>query len=188
MVAMRRVFAPCVLMIGAALVAAPARAQRETHTVTRPVTRESRPVRVLRSWEETVKAAGRGEYTRRVEVVFDYEKGVARQNYYSTDGLLYDSREIKQNMPAPSAEEIAEAQDLILRDAELSRIVARRAAVFEGGFILEEGRGFPCGPGSRCLQVQLLTPDHSGLIRWTVVDLVKRQIAYPVFVPKGANP
>jgi len=184
---MRTVFGPCVLMIGAALVAAPARAQRQTRTVTRTVTRESRPVRLLRGWEETVKETGR-EYRRRVEVVFDYEKGVARQNYYSTDGLLYGFREIKQNMPAPSPEEIAEAQDLILRDPELSRIVARRSAVFEGGFILEEGSGLPCGPGSRCLQIQLLTPDHSGLIRWTVVDLVKLEIAYPVFVPKGANP
>jgi len=45
----------------------------------------------------------------------------------------------------------------------------------------------PCGPGSRCLQIQILTPDNLGLLRWTVVDLVQRRIAYPVYVPRGVN-
>ena len=180
---MRRAFAPLTLAVGAILLCAAAIAARP-----QPVTRVSRPVRLLRSWTETIKASGGREYVRRVELLFDYDKGVARENYYTPEGRLYGSREIKQNQPQPSAEEIAEAKELILRDADLARIVERRAAAFNGGFLLEEARGQPCGPGSRCLQIQLLTPDQSGLLRWTVVDLAQRKIAYPVYVPRGVNP
>jgi hypothetical protein len=122
-----------------------------------------------------------------VELVFDYEKGFAQENYYTSQGRPAGSRRVKQGQPQPSAEEIAEATELIRRDHALARIVARRAAEFDGGFLLEEARGQPCGPGSRCIQLQILTPDHSGLLRWTVVDLVGQRIAYPVYVPKGVR-
>jgi len=181
---MRRAFAPRILAVGATLVCAATLALAE-----RPleITRTSRPVRLLRSWNETIKASGGREYVRRVELLFDYEKAVARENYYTPEGRLYGSREIKQNQPQPSAEEIDEAKQLIQADAELARIVERRSAAFNGGFLLEEARGMPCGPGSRCLQIQLLTSDHLGLLRWTVVDLVQRRIAYPVYVPRGGS-
>ncbi len=146
------------------------------------VTRTSRPVRLLRTWEETIKAGGR-EFPRRVEVLFDYGQGVARENYYTLDGQLVGSKKITQNMPGPSREEIAEAFAVVRADPELDRIASRRSAVFEGGFALEEGRGERCGPGSRCLQVQLISPDRVGLIRWVVVDLVKREIVYRAYTP-----
>jgi hypothetical protein len=41
----------------------------------------------------------------------------------------------------------------------------------------------PCGPGSRCLHVFLLSSDRAGTIRRVVVDLVKREVVYPVYVP-----
>jgi len=56
-------------------------------------------------------------------------------------------------------------------------------AVLEGGFVIEEGRGKACGPRSRCLLIQVLSPDRSGLIRAMGVDLVKRNIPYRTFVP-----
>jgi hypothetical protein len=170
-----------VLALGAALF--PARASADASPA---VTRTSRPVRLLRSWQETVKGAAGREYVRRVELVFDYAQGVARENYYTADGRPWGGRVIKQRQPQPSPEEIAEARELILRDPELARIVEGRRAGFNGGFLLEEARSLPCGPGTRCIQIQLLTPDHSGLLRWTVVDLVRRRIAYPVFIPRGA--
>jgi hypothetical protein len=177
---MRRAFASLALA-AAVLLCPPAFAESS-------VTKTSRPVRLLRSWEETIKASGGREYVRRVELVFDYAAGFARENYYTLEGRLYGTREIKQNPPRPSEEEIAEAMDLVRRDPELSRIVERRAAEFNGGFLLEEGRGMPCGPGTRCVQIQLLTPDHRGLLRWTVVDLVRRRVVYPVFLPRGVSP
>jgi hypothetical protein len=176
---MRRFFAARALAIAGMLVAAPALPEDV-------VDRTSRPVRLLRSWDETVKAPNGREYVRRVAVVFDYGKGFAQERYsYGDDPRVYGRRNIKQSQPSPSPEEIAEAQDLVRQDPELGRIVARKNAVLEGGFILEEGKRRRCGPGSRCLQIQLLSPDREGLVRWTVVDLVKREIAYPVFVPVG---
>ena len=172
------------LAVGALLLPAPGLAEESAAS---PVTRTSRPVRLLRSWQETLKGAAGREYVRRVELVFDYEKGVARENYYTAEGRPWGRREIKQNQPQPTAEEVAEAQELILRDRELARIVERRRAGFNGGFLLEEARGLPCGPGSRCLLIQLLTPDHGGLLRWTVVDLVRQRVAYPIYLPKGAR-
>ena len=178
---MRRVFASLALAAAGTLVGFSANAETS-------VTKTSRPVRLLRTWDETIKASGGREYVRRVELVFDYRTGFARENYYTPDGRLYGSRELKQNPPRPSEDEIAEARDIVRRDAELAPIIERRGAEFNGGFLLEEGRGMPCGPGSRCVQIQLLTPDHLGLLRWTVVDLVPRRIVYPVYLPRGVNP
>ena len=150
------------------------------------VTRTSRPVRLLRTWEETIKAGGR-EFPRRVEVVFDYGEGIARQNYYTLDGELVGSKRITQNMPAPSREEIAEAFALVERDPNFAPLFSRFRVVPEGGFLLQEGRGQPCGPGSRCLHVFLLSSDRAGLIRRVVVDLVKRDIPYTAYVPAGGS-
>lgn len=185
---MRRgnVYASLALAVGATLLPAFGRAAAEESAAT-PVTRTSRPVRLLRSWQETIKGAAGREYVRKVELVFDYDKGIAREVYYTPEGRASGSREIKQNQPQPSPEEIAEAKELILADRELARIAGRRSAEFNGGFVLEEARGMPCGPKSRCIQMQLLTPDHAGLLRWTVVDLVSQRVAYPVYVPKGVR-
>jgi hypothetical protein len=147
------------------------------------VTRTSRPVRLLRSWEETVKVGGGREYPRRVEVVFDYANGVARENSYDSNGVLQASRTMTQNMPAPSPEEIAEAFGIARSDSALGSVFARFSVVTEGGFLLQEDEGMPCGPRSRCLHVFLLSSDRSGLIRRLVVDLVTRTIPYPVYTP-----
>ena len=150
------------------------------------VTRTSRPVRLLRAWEETFKANGR-EFPRRVEVVFDYKAGVARENYYTLDGRLVGSRKITQSMPAPSPEEVAEAFAIVEQDPGFAPIYRRFRVVPEGGFLLEEGKGQPCGPGSRCLHVFLLSSDRAGLIRRVVVDLVNRDIPYRAYSPDGGG-
>jgi hypothetical protein len=86
------------------------------------------------------------------------------------------------NQPRPSAEEIAEAVSIIEADPRLSRIVQRAKPVYDGGFVLEEAKGFACGPRTRCLQMQLLTgADRLGLLRWVVVDLTRQAVAYPNF-------
>ncbi len=150
------------------------------------MTRSSRPVRLLRSWSETVKVGGR-EYPRRVEVLFDYAKGVARENSYDPNGVLRASRTMTRNMPAPSPEEIAEAFGLVRSDPSLASVFARFSVVTEGGFLLQEDEGMPCGPRSRCLHVFLLSSDRAGLIRRLVVDLVTRSIPYPVYMPASAG-
>jgi len=147
------------------------------------VTRTSRPVRLLRTWEEPVKTASGYEYARRVELVFDYRKGVAYQNFYSKDGLPLGQKKIAQTLPAPSAEEIGEAFEMVRAEPDMARLFARFHPVLEGGFVLEEARNKPCGPGARCLHVFLLSSDRAGLIERVVVDLARQKIAYRNYVP-----
>ena len=145
------------------------------------VTQTSRPVRLLRSWQETIKI-GDHEYPRQVRVVFDYAKGEAREESYDLRGVLRSVRKFKEGLPAPSAAEIAEAFAITRADASLAPLFGRFSVVLDGGFLLEEDAGMPCGPGSRCLHVFLLSSDRAGTIRRVVVDLVKREIVYPVYV------
>lgn len=49
------------------------------------ITRTSRPVRLLRSWEEPVKSAA-GESARRVDVIVDYATGQAWERFSSPAG------------------------------------------------------------------------------------------------------
>jgi hypothetical protein len=146
------------------------------------VSRRSRPLRLLRTWHDSVKTP-EGDVTRRVDILYDYGRASAFERTYALDGTLISSRRIVVNPPTPSAEEIEEAFEIVRGDSELARIIGRYSADLEGGFLIEEGRGKACGPGSRCLLIQVLSPDHSGLIRVTGVDLVKRTIAYRTFVP-----
>ena len=148
-----------------------------------PVTATSRPVRLLRSWEESVKNSDGTETPRRVEVLFDYGRGEGFENFYSLDGQLIGRQRLGAGNPAPSQVEIQEAYEVVRRDPEFGRIFKRFHVVFEGGFVLLEEKGAPCGPGSRCLRVFLLSSDRAGTIRQVVVDLVKERVTYDDFAP-----
>ena len=148
------------------------------------VTTRSRPVRLLRSWEESVKNPDGTETPRRVDLLFDYSRGVGYENFYSLDGRLIGRERLGPGNPAPSQVEIQEAFDLVREDPEFARIFKRFRVVFEGGFVLLEEKGRPCGPGSRCLRVFLLSSDRAGTIRQVVVDLVKSRVAYDDFAPR----
>ena len=151
------------------------------------VTPTSRPVRLLRSWEETVKTPGGGEYPRKVEVVFDYARGVGYEIFYSPDGRKTGQMTLGPGHPSPSREEIQEAYGIVRADPEFTRIFKRFNVVLEGGFIFLEQKGRPCGPGSRCMRVFLLSSDRAGTIRQVVVDLVKQRVAYEDFIPDPAG-
>jgi|SRR6188768_3524761 hypothetical protein len=146
--------------------------------------RDTRPVRLLRSWYDSIKTR-QGDLQRRVDIVYDYGQAAAYERAYTLDGRLIWNRRIRVNPPQPSPEEIQEAYAIVRADGELSRVIARFRAELEGGFLAEERRGGLCGPGTRCVLVQLVAPNHAGLIRWTAVDLVKRRIAYATFVPSA---
>jgi hypothetical protein len=171
----RRVF-PAIFALAVLAGAAPAGAEQV-------VTRTSRPVRLLRTWEEPVKTASGHEFARRVDLVFDYRKGVAYQIFYSTDGLQLGRKKIAQSLPSPSPEEIEEAFEMVRSEPDMARLFARFHPVLEGGFVLEEARNKPCGPGARCLHVFLLSSDRAGLIERVVVDLARQKIAYRNYAP-----
>jgi hypothetical protein len=147
------------------------------------VTRTSRPLRLLRSWEEPVKTDA-GESARRVDVIVDYRSGQAWERFTSPRGEPLGRMAIAVGSPRPSPEEIAEAFQLVRRAPELALTFKRYPnLVLEGGFILQEPPGSPCDPQTRCLHVFLLSPDRAGLIRRVVVDLSNLRLAYRLYTP-----
>jgi hypothetical protein len=143
------------------------------------VTATSRPIRLIRSWEETVKVAEGRDVPRRVEVLFDYDKGVGYEVYYGAGGAQTGLVALGAGHPSPSRAEIDEAFDVVRADPEFAKL----KGVFEGGFLLTESPSRPCGPGSRCLRVFLLSLDRTRTIRQVVADLVKRRVVYDDFAP-----
>lgn len=175
---MKRVSGP-LLTVAAALLCVPTlRAQQ----LSSEITEESRPVRLLRNWYDTIETR-RGEIPRRVDILYDYSKAAAIERWYTLDGRMFFERKFVRNPPTASDKEIEEAFEIVRNDPQLSPVIRWFHAVLEGGFVIEEGRGKACGPGARCLLIQLLSPDRSGLIRVVGVDLVKRNVPYPAFVP-----
>ena len=138
-------------------------------------------MRVIRAWEESV-GPGAGAPKRRVELVFDYRQGILRRRVRDESGQLVSDRSVNGH-PRPSPEEIREAFDLVRGDRELGPLLQRSRGHLDGGFLLAEAPGAPCGPGSRCLQVFLLSESRLELIRRTVVDLVPGRIAYRDYPP-----
>jgi len=177
---MRRAFAPRTLVVGATLLCAAMLALAERSL---EVTRTSRPVRLLRSWNETVKMPGGEEVSRSVKVIVDYGAGQAYERFANSSGSPKGFRRVPIGAPAPSPEEIAEAFAVVRSAPELALIFKRFKVVLEGGFILEEAEGQPCGPDTRCLHVFLLSSDRSGLIRRVVVDLSRLRLAYSLYMP-----
>jgi len=175
---MKRASAPLLAVAAVLLCAATVRAQQPGSAITET----SRPVRLLRNWYDTIKTP-QGEIPRRVDILYDYSKAAALERWYTMDGRMFFERKFVLNTPTASEKEIEEAFDIVRNDREMIPIIKRFSAVLEGGFVMEEGRGKACGPGARCLLVQVLSPDRSGLIRVMGVDLVKRYIPYRAFVP-----
>jgi hypothetical protein len=180
MVTMRRRILPALLAIAPLLAAAPGLGQGPQAEVTAI----SRPVRLLRSWEETVKGPDGRESARRVDVLFDYAKGVGYESFFTLDGVPTGRMTLGAGHPSPSPEEIQEAFSIVRADPEFELLFRRFKVVFEGGFILLEEKGMPCGPGSRCLRIFLLSSDRAGTIRQLVVDLTKQKVAYDDFAPE----
>jgi hypothetical protein len=175
---MRRVSGPLLAVAAALLSAATFRAQEFSSEVTE----SSRPVRLLRNWYDTIKTP-KGEIARRVDIIYDYSKAAAYERWYTTDGRMFFQRKFVLNPPTASDKEIEEAFEIVRNDPQLSPVIRWFHGVLDGGFVIEEGRGKACGPGARCLLIQILSPDRSGLIRVVAVDLVKRNIPYRAFVP-----
>jgi hypothetical protein len=138
--------------------------------------------RVLRSWSEDVKVGGK-MVPGRIDIQFDYDRGVATWLTLDDKGNVVESKEYPPGVgvPRPTEEEIEEARALVRADMRLGRVLRQTNAQMAGGFLLAEKPGRACGPGSRCLQIQLVSADGFGLVRWVVVDLVKRQIPYPMY-------
>ena len=137
---------------------------------------------VLRSWLDRVKIDGRDE-TRLVEIVFDYGLGAARRRVYDAQDWLI-SDEVLAGQPRATSAEIAEAFDTVRRDPELGQLARSANAIIDGGFLLREVEGMPCGPPARCLQVYLFSEDGHEELQRPIVDMNPRaQIVYRDYQP-----
>jgi hypothetical protein len=141
--------------------------------------------RLVRSWPEPMTVSGK-QTMGRVEYVFDYDAGVFTRSVRDDAGRVLEAKTYAPGEidVAPSKEEIAEAMELVRSDPEFSRILEKTGSQLMGGFVLNEKAGQPCGPGTRCLHVQLNTADGWGIVRWAVVDLTKRAFAYRSYRPE----
>lgn len=108
-------------------------------------------VRVLRAWDETIQVGDR-TVKGRIELVFDYEQGLGFENVYGENGALIERRP-GPRVPTPSREEIDIAIGIVTEDPTLGQIIGDLQAYVDGGFILDEEGGKPCGPHTRCLQI-----------------------------------
>ncbi len=151
----------------------------------------SHRTRVLRSWPEDVRVGGK-LLPARVEVVFDYTDGVAIER------LVTETKAGRQvlktrafppgiGVPAPSVEEIEEAMQIVRADEEMARLIRNADAVLDGGFELIEPAGGACGPGTRCVKIQINTANRLGLVRNVVVDLTKQGFAYRAWLPEWSG-
>jgi hypothetical protein len=127
---------------------------------------------VVRSWSDTVKIRGRDE-PRSVEIVFDHDTGVARRRIYDAGGNLVSDEELA-DPPQPSPEEIAQAFEKVRNDSELGSVLRRNRGVLDGGFLFRDAES--CGPGSRCIQVFMLSESRRDRLRRSVVDLRRNKI------------
>ena len=90
--------------------------------------------------------------------------------------------------PRATTAEIAEAFDTVRRDPELGRLARSVNAKLDGGFLLREAEGRPCGPRTRCLQVYILSESRRELHRRPVVDVSQRgRIAHRDYQPAAAD-
>jgi hypothetical protein len=129
-------------------------------------------VRVLHAWDDTVEVAGQ-TMRGRVELVFDYDQGLAFEQIYDNKGQLADRRP-GPRIPTPSREEIDDAIAIVSADPTLGAVIETHKAYVDGGFILDEAAGRPCGPRSRCLQIFAFRTDAGEVPLFrAVVDLTK---------------
>lgn len=177
----RRIFAAAllasvVLAAGVEIASTDPADRRAERGVSRNASRHDANLRVVRSWRDTVKIEGRDE-PRTVEIVFDSDAGVARRRIFDADGDLVSDEELAEQ-PQPSSEEVAKAFAKVRQDPELGSLLRDQRAVLDGGFLLREAEGEPCGPRSRCVQVFMLSESRWDLLRRSAIDLRRERIAH----------
>jgi hypothetical protein len=148
---------------------------------TAPAASSQNADRVVHQYTDEVKTAT-GVETRTVEIIVEGATGRSVEVVRDASGAVLSRMTIQPT--SPSAEEVADARAIIEADAELSSLMRSRPAHIDGGYPLVEADGMACGPGARCLHMDLLNDaDRRERIRFVVVDLVSRTVVYPDFDP-----
>ncbi|HLA63307.1 MAG TPA: hypothetical protein VK610_02690 [Rhodothermales bacterium] len=133
-------------------------------------------VRVIRDIYDQVKLPDGSEAVWHIVTTYDPGSGESVRTVTDASGAVIERTVRVGTLMAPNAEEVAAAEALLRADPELSGLIAAAdEPVVQGGFILLREEGHPCGPGSRCLQYEVVDVDAATrqveLIRYVVVDL-----------------
>jgi hypothetical protein len=105
-------------------------------------------------------------------VLFDHTALEARRVVIDSGSGELLSNQLLSGRPQSSREEFEEAVEIIRRDGDFARLLAK-GAVLDGGFIVDD----PAGSRRRMIQLKLLTTDRRTLLRSITVDLTRRVIA-----------
>lgn len=144
--------------------------------------------RIIRSWEDEVKLEDGTETTWTYTVTFNTDTGEYTRTIVDNSGLEIQRTVQTSSMISPSEEEISIARDIILSDSELGALYNEaNNPVLSGGFVLLREEGHPCGPGSRCLQFDMMDVDEAAReverIRYVIVDVRTNELVSSNFDP-----
>ncbi len=106
-------------------------------------------------------------------IAFDYSTGVASRIVTDEKGKLLHRQQLR-GRPQSSREEFQEAVKIIRGNPPLAGLMAG-GAIPEGGFIVDGPPDHPMR--DRYIQIRLLTPDRSSLLRVILVDLTAGAVA-----------
>jgi hypothetical protein len=162
-----------------------------------PVAGAPHEVRVLHDLTDEVKLDDGSTARWRFVTTYDPSTGVTEQVVTDEAGRVVRRESGLGGLDVPSPREIAEAEAIVRADPEIAALMSQASdARVSGGFILQREDGHPCGPGSRCLQFDVINVDREARqntrIRYVVVDLRQGVLLFDDFDPategNSANP
>jgi hypothetical protein len=154
-------------------------------------------VRVLHDLVDDVKLDDGTTARWRFLTTYDPATGITEQVVTDEAGRTIRTESGLGGLDTPVDGEIAAAEAIIRADPEIAAIMAGVAEPHvTGGFILHREAGHPCGPGSRCLQFDVISIDREARrntrLRYVIVDLREGRILDRDFDPategNSANP
>ena len=145
--------------------------------------------RILSDITDTIKDDDGAHVTLRSIVSYDPASGEYSETVTEADGTVRSQVSHRDAMIPPTAAEDAAARTLIELDPEVSALIARSPYPVQvvGGFPLVREAGHACGPGSRCVQYDVLElvpgEQFARRLRYVVVDLQSVRVAFDDFDP-----
>ena len=148
--------------------------------------------RVIRSWTMDVKLDDGSRALWTFTVTYDADAGEYIRTTTDEGGALIERTIQTSSVIPPNQEEIEMARSVIFADPELSELYERADnPKLSGGFVLQREAGHPCGPGSRCLQFDMVDVNSSARrvdrIRFVVVDVRDGTLVSNDFDPSEGN-
>ncbi len=145
-------------------------------------------VRVIRDVMDEVKLPDGSSAVWHIVTTYDPASGETVRTITDASGAVVERTVRVGTLMAPSAAEVAAGEALVRADTDVARLIAAaRQPVVQGGFILLREEGHPCGPGSRCLQYDVVDVNESARevqrIRYVVVDLRTNRVISNDFDP-----